>query len=235
MAVKISETLSLAGGNMARPTRFSAMIAPPFEVVGGADARVFDVLCKNIKVPDITMEPIDIMYKGHSLKIPSRVNQEQTIELTMYLDEDHNLRQLFADWISAIDQRYYGITTNASADLYRSRNIFGNLMIKARDFDESSYEPMNYLIEGIYPIAVSGPEYGSANVGEISEFTVTLAFYRFLSKDIDTVYDNIDDFLDTMGSPPINLGILGTISDLSNFVTGVSGAINSFGDAISTF
>ena len=220
MAIKISETLSLAGGNLARPTRFSALIAPPPEVLGAADSKTFDVLCKNVKIPDITMEPIDISYKGHIVKIPSRVKQEQTIELTMYLDEDHTLRQLFSDWISAIDDRFYAISTTSSANLYRSHNIFGNLIIKTRDFEESPDEPMNYLIEGIYPITVSGPEYGSAAVGEISEFTVTLAYYRFLSQNIDNAYDNIDEGLDAVGvsAEVSGTSLLGAIDNTIGFV-----------------
>ena len=122
---KISQTLFLVGGNLARPTRFSALIAPPTEVLGAANSKVFDVLCKSIKIPDMTMEPIEILYKGHTVKIPSRVKQEQTIELTMYLDEYHNLRQMFSNWISGIDNRFYAVGTQEAANLQESHNIFG--------------------------------------------------------------------------------------------------------------
>ena len=235
MGTKISQTLSLVGGNLARPTRFSALIAPPSEVIGAANSKVFDVLCKNIKVPDISMEPIDIVYKGHTVKIPARVNQEQTIELTMYLDENHNLRQMFSDWISGIDNRFYAVSNVESVNMQRTRNIYGNLIIKTRDFNESSDEPMNYLIEGIYPIAVSGPEYGSASVGEISEFTVTLAYYRFLSDDTLGSYDDIDAILDKMGDSPIDITSgFGDLGQLNEIVSGSSRAINSIGSALNS-
>ena len=51
---KIAQTLALVGGNLARPTKFSALIAPPAEVLGVVDPYVFDVLCKSVKIPDIT-------------------------------------------------------------------------------------------------------------------------------------------------------------------------------------
>ncbi len=221
---KISETLQIAGGNLSRPTRFTAMIAPPAGVLGEVNSKVFDVLCKNIKVPDMTMEPIDIQYKGHTVKIPSRVNQDQTIELTMYLDENHYLRSMFHNWIAGIDPRFYGRSSSASANMVHSGDIFGNLMIKARDFNETTQEIQNYLIEGIYPISVSGPEYGSANLSEISEFTVTLAYYRFLSGDTSGAYDDVDNFLDIMGASPISISGIGSIDNLLN--SGVT-AMNS--------
>ncbi len=234
MSTKISQTLSLVGGNLARPTRFSALIAPPSEVTGAANSKVFDVLCKSVKIPDISMEPIDIVYKGHTIKIPSRVTQEQTIELTMYLDEHHNLRQLFSNWISGLDNRFYAISNIESVNIVKSKNIYGNLLIKTRDFNETSDEPMNYLIEGIYPIAVSGPEYGSASVGEVSEFTVTLAYYRFLSDDTDGNFDDIDTALDTMGESPSDiLSGFGDLGQLNSLITGSSRAIDSIGSAFS--
>ena len=232
MATKISHTLNLAGGNLARPTRFSALIAPPPIIIGAAGSKVFDVLCKSIKVPDIIMTPIDMTIKGHTLKIPSRVNQEQTIELTMYLDENHNLRQLFSDWISGMDPRFYAFSTPESVNLSKSQSYFGNLLIKARNFDETTEEPMNYLIEGIYPIAVSGPEYGSGQVNEVSEFTVTLAFYRFLSRDTSGQYDELDKALDEFGlSPSPNDSMFGAFSQLSNTINGVTRAADSIGNA----
>lgn len=235
MSTKISQTLSLVGGNLARPTRFSALIAPPSEVIGAANSKVFDVLCKNIKIPDITMEPIDIVHKGHSIKIPSRVNQEQTIELTMYLDEHHNLRQMFSNWISGIDNRFYAISNAESANMQATQNIFGNLLIKARDFNESSFEPMNYLIEGVYPISVSGPDYSSTSIGEISEFTVTLAYYRFLSGDTAAIYDDIDNILDTMGKSPVDISSgFGDLGQLNSIVSGSSRAISSIGSALNS-
>ena len=231
MATKISDTLSLAGGNLARPTRFSALIAPPTDIINQANSKVFDVLCKSIQIPETTMEPIEILIKGHQLKIPGRVNQEQTIELTMYLDEHHYLRQLFSDWIAGMDNRFYAITNQNSAVLAKDKNYFGNLIIKTRDFDETTNEPMNYLFEGCYPTTVSGPEFSSTGVGEVSEFTVTLAYYRFLSGNTTGSTDGLDSYLSAFGLSPKELSSFGsignTISSINSSIGAVSSAFNS--------
>ncbi len=231
--IKISETLLLAGGNLARPTRFTAMIAPPTEISVSSDSKMFDVLCKSIKVPDISMETMDMKFKGHTIKIPGRVQQEQTIELTMYLDENHRLRQVFNDWINGMDNRNPAINSIGSSNLQNALYPFGNLIIKARTFDETNAEPMNYFIEGVYPISVSGPEFGSAAVAEVSEFTVTLAYYRFLSGDSTGVFDDVDAFLDTFGISPKAYGLFSNLGQFNTLLSQTSSAIGATTSAFS--
>ena len=221
MGTKISETLSLAGGNLARPTRFSILIAPPPAIVNNTDSKVFDVLCKSVEVPETTMEPIDMIIKGHTVKIPGRVNQIQTINLTMYLDEHHLLRQMFADWIAGMDNRFYGTTSVASVEIAKNKTNLGNLIIKVRDFNETTNEPMNYLFEGIYPISVGGPVFDGADLANISELTVTLGFYRFLSGDTSGAVDNMDEYLSVFGLEARDLASLGQIG------TSISAGINA--------
>jgi hypothetical protein len=235
---KISETLSLAGGNLSRPTRFTAMIAPPSEVIGDATSKTFDVLCKTVGVPDTQMETIDINLKGHTVKIPGRVQQDQTIELTIYLDENHYLRTMFYNWMTGMDNRFPAHSGAASANLVHSRNWYGNLIIKARDFNETTNEVMNYLIEGVYPTAVSGVEYSSAGISEVHEFTVTLTYLRFLSGDTSGQYDDIDNFLDKFGQSAQSyslgdFGGLGQVSDLYNKAKTAYGAVTGAFSSIS--
>ena len=111
-------------------------------------------------------------------------------------------------------------------------------MIKARDFDETTDEVMNYLVEGVYPTSVSGIEYSSSDIGAVQEFTVTLTYYRFLSGNTSGTYDDIDNFLDTFGRSAQSYsssGIgIGSIDDLYSKATtsfsSVSSALGSLSD-----
>ncbi len=234
MSNKIAETLSFAGGNLARPTRFSMLLAPPVELIGLGDPKVLDVLCKSVKVPDVTNEPLEMKIKGHTMKIPGRTNQDLTLEITFYLDENHNMRQLFHEWINGLDDRFYAQTSAAAAGVSQSKNYFGNILIKAREFDESKIEPMNYLIEGVYPTSVSGMEYGSGSTNEVQEVTVTFAYFRFLSNDITGSYDNLDNILDGFGISPSAYSALGSFGQVGSLVQSGLGALGNVTGAINS-
>lgn len=231
---KISDALALAGGNLARPTRFSALIAPPVSLnVSGT--KVFDVLCKDVQIPDVTMEPIEMSFKGHTLKIPGRVNQPQSIDVTIYLDEHHQLRQLFNNWINGMDDRFYAQTAGNSVTMSQTKNYYGNLIIKTRDFDETNSEPMNYLFEGVYPTNVTGPNFGAANINEISEITITFAYFRMLSGDTSGAYDDYDSALSSFGpsAKGLPLNSFGSIGNLANQINNAADSIGNAFNAIS--
>jgi hypothetical protein len=192
-----------------------------------------DVLCKTITVPDIIHEPIEIKYKGHNLKIPGRTNQEQTIEITFYMDENQGGRQLFSDWIGGMDDRYFAYTSGQSATIAQSKNWFGSILLKARDFDETKSEPMNYLIDGVYPLSVSGPAFNSGGTGEVLELTVSFAYFRFLSGDTSGAYDDLDAALDVFGLSPAEYSSLGGFGQIGGLISSGIRTINSVGNAIS--
>jgi hypothetical protein len=210
------------------------MLSPPSELVKTGDYKVLDVLCKSVKVPDISNEPIELKYKGHTVKIPGRTNQEQVMEITFYLDENQNIRQLFHEWITALDNRFYAYTSAAATSMAKSKNYFGTILLKARDFDESKREPMNYLIDGVYPISVSGPEFNAGGTNEVIEITVTFAFYRFLSKDINENYDEFDIALDKFGLSPREIGNLESFGQVGNLLSSGLRTINSVKNAFNS-
>jgi len=199
--LKISEAINIAGGNLARPTKFNAQIFPPSELVQNFENKTFDVLCKTASLPETTNTPIEMNFKGHIIKIPGRTNQQSQITLTFYLDENHSLRQIFYNWISIIDNRFYGKRSNLAASAYGKKSLYGGIILKARDFAETMQEPMSYEIENVFPTSVAGVEFNSAGNNEVLEFSVTFDFYRFshISNDSDN-----DDTLDIKLDPKFN-------------------------------
>ena len=200
--MKISENINAAGGNLARPTKFNALIIPPAILSGGFEEKSFDVMCKTIGVPETVLESMDMTFKGHTLKVPGRVNQMQEITVTFYLDEYHKLRRIFYDWINAMDERSPADKSIRTADLMdmgyeNPMRKFGDIILIARDFGESMNEPMNYIFERVYPTNVGGVEFNTAGTNEILEFTVTFAFFKY--RHYDYMPDEIttwDEILD---------------------------------------
>ncbi len=227
---KISNTLDNVGGNLSRPTQFSAIISPPSEVSGGLSQFAFDVLCKNIAIPTISMQPIEMSFKGHSIQYPGRVNQAQTMEVTLYLDEKHQVRNMLSDWISGIDERFYAVVSEGSAAMTKSRNFFGSMVVEAYNFKEDSVA-QSYLIENIYPISVSAPNFDSAAIGEVNTISVTFALLRFVNEpNNSTVFDNHDSLLDVFGKIPN--ASYNTFSDLEGVLNTASNAWGTVNHAL---
>jgi len=207
--MKITETLNSYLGNAARPTKFNIIVNRPQMLADNFD-RAVDVLAKNVTVPPITMETIDMKIKGHNLRIPGRVNQTQEITVRFYVDEKYQIRQIFQDWIAAMDPRYYG-AKNENNKSWKGQDTYGQMLVIARDYEESNDKPMVYAFDGIYPISVGEMEYSADAKDTVMELEVTFAFYRFLhSSFVEDKYDEIDDFLDKFGKSAIGQILDGT-------------------------
>ncbi len=224
---KISGILDIAGGNLARPTMFSANLMPPSAVAGMFPQSATDVLCKTIKIPDTTVEPIELKFKGHPLLIPGRTNQVQTIEITFYLDERHQLRDMLAAWISGMDDRYYAVANGASQELSETRDWYGSIVIDALNFEENTVV-QSYIVEGVYPTSVEGPDYDSSGVGNITEFTVSFALYRVMNNTLNT-YDAYDSPLDVLGNAAAAVGMNDIYSGIDSLKNTINTASNAWG------
>jgi hypothetical protein len=153
--MRISDTLAAVGGNFARPTKFNVLITPPSGLKGGGEfEKTVDILAKSVEIPEITMTPIELTFKGHQLKYPGRVNQTQTFTVTFYTDEYYNIRKMFTNWISILDNRYYVGRSNDTANLVDSNEKYGNMMVIARDFKEEE-KPMVFMFENVFPTNIS--------------------------------------------------------------------------------
>jgi len=234
---KISGIMDIAGGNLARPTMFSVSLSPPPSISNMFSQSYTDVLCKTIKIPDITVETIELKFKGHPLLIPGRTNQVQTIELNFYLDESHRLRDMLTTWIGGMDDRYYAVTDGASEAMSESRDWYGSIKIDALDFKENTVV-QSYIVEGVFPTSVEGPDYDSSGVGNVTELSVTFALYRVMNDSLNA-YDSYDSPLDALSSIPAISGTNGysgldslknTINTASNAWGTMNSSLNSIND-----
>jgi len=173
--MKIQNALNNYGGNFARPTKFTVMISPPMMLASGGE-RAVDILCKSISIPETSLEPIEISYKGHKLKLPGRTNQSQIVTCTFYMDERYDIRRMFQDWLDIMDPSYYakGPVPSTNSEKY------GDMVVEARDFNESGRVVEQFSFENLFPITVGEMEYSADSKDTVMEITVTFAYYRMI-------------------------------------------------------
>jgi len=225
--MRISDALASVGGNFARPTKFNILITPPSSLkAGGEFEKTVDILTKSVEMPEITMSPIEMSFKGHQLKYPGRTNQTQSLTATFYTDEYYNIRKMFTNWISILDNRYYVGRNSDTANLVDPKDKYGNMMIIARDFYEKE-KPMVFMFEKVYPTNIGNITYDTSDKDSIIETNVTFAFYRYLNS--DESQDDLDSYLDTFGIESISRA-LGSNTSLASSTTG--GAFQKFSNIV---
>jgi len=229
----ISDTLTQFGGNFARPTKYNILLSTPSTL--NQDNKIFDILGKSVSIPPINNTPIEFKIKGQNVKLPGRTQQEQTITIVFYVDEGLKLRNLFQDWIYALDNRNV-VPRNINSQSIVQGNIsdkYGNLTVIATSFDEKEQMSL-YMFENIFPISVGELNYSGADKDAILELTVTFAYYRFITKgDFEENIEGLDNFLNSFGILPNISNSLGNFSIGSNFGSSFNfGGLNIFKNAL---
>jgi len=192
--MRISSTLMQAGGNFARPTKYSMILTVPVPI-RNIYGESLDVLCKNIQAPGIINESYEIKIKGQTLKIPGRTQQTQEITIVFYVDEKYKIRKLFQDWILGLDNRNPVKRSNGNASIINTRDFYGELELIGRDFAETTNKPVSFRFENVFPISIGELEFDSTNKDSLSEISVTFAYSRY-----NTFNELSNDLLDDIDS-----------------------------------
>ena len=174
----------LIGGG-ARPNLFEVDVTFPTAVnlgvqgdggSGSFDSENFRFLCKTAALPGSTVTPIDVPFRGRTLKVAG----DRTIEpwsVTIINDEDFSHRRAFEAWIQNMAQ--YG----DHSGLTNPNDYMGNAVVYQLGRSESNQQGTNttgensrilaqYRFIDIFPTSISeiGLSYDSENA--IEEFTV---------------------------------------------------------------
>ena len=173
----------LIGGG-ARPNLFEVDVTFPTAVnlgvqgdgTGQFDSENFRFLCKTAALPGSSVTPIDVPFRGRTLKVAG----DRTIEpwsVTIINDEDFSHRRAFEAWIQNMAQ--YG----DHSGLTNPNDYMGNAVVYQLGRSESNQQGTNttgdnsrilaqYRFIDIFPTSISeiGLSYDSENA--IEEFTV---------------------------------------------------------------
>jgi hypothetical protein len=135
-------------------------------------------LCKSAALPSTTIEPIEVQYRGRTLKLPGdRTYAEWT--LTFYEDGDFELRNAFEKWMDDINQTVDNVAT---ADLNLTGALFPDWSVE--QLDRKGDPIKSYKLLHCWPSEV-GEVSLSYDETDLQEFTVTLQYTYFLSQSTD--------------------------------------------------
>jgi len=180
----ISQFKSKLIGGGARPNLFEVDVTFPTAVnlgvqgdgTGQFDSDNFRFLCKTAALPGSTVTPIDVAFRGRTLKVAG----DRSIDpwsVTIINDEDFSHRRAFEAWIQNIAQ--YG----DHSGLTNPSDYMGQAIVYQLGRSESIQQGTNtvgnpsrilaqYRFIDIFPTAISPIELSYDNENIIEEFTV---------------------------------------------------------------
>ena len=174
----------LAGGG-ARPNLFEVNISDFKFAAPVWDQDTFQFLCKAAALPASNVSPIEIPFRGRTLKVAGDRTFD-TWSVTVINDEDFKLRTAFEQWMNGISKlsdasgatnpnSYMGNAT--VQQLGRGYNQGVNAKRNSQDPDGSAgktgIKPLRtYYFDGIFPTSVSAIDLSYDTGDTIEEYTV---------------------------------------------------------------
>ncbi len=97
-----AKLLRSAIGDGARANKFNII----FNLNGPVDfQRKLTIACSSCGVPGIKSRPYDFKFKGVSIPLPLASETSHDWNADFYLDENHEIKKFFDDWINAFQAR----------------------------------------------------------------------------------------------------------------------------------
>ena len=168
----------LAGGG-ARPNLFEVNIND-FKYADAWDNETFQFLCKTAALPQSSITPVEIPFRGRVLKVAGDRTFD-TWTVTVINDTSFNIRDAMEQWSNAInDLQFDGGETSPAAyqkeafvtQLGRKNDNKGTLSNGGDDMQQIR----QYKFFGIYPNAVSSIPLDYGATDQIEEFQVTFNY-----------------------------------------------------------
>lgn len=221
-------------GDGARATKFAITgITDPFDT-----KQDKYLIIKTAQFPGKFHDVIDFKYKGRNIPIKGQTRYDNTWTCSFYLEESHDLRDMFMNWIEALDQQH-NMSDNLSRDVIVAKNRFNfssytsTITLVQVNFDDDAQHTASYQLYNAFPKSVSSVELDYSNTGTILEYTVEFSYSHFNFIPYDQISGNIIDslrqnFLD---------GVQGIVGSLKGNITNIlGGAISSAkSNFVSTF
>ena len=202
MASSVSTILNSAMGDGARSTHYRIIAAVPGPVTKsapGPSLEDINVLAKTVSIPTIENAPIIVSVQGHPVPLPAKSNYQQSLSITFYADDKHQLRTMFSTWEKILDPSIPKNEKGAASALsiggfdLGSVNPFGSLLpttgdaseglsatlkVQLMDFEEELVNA-EYEFHGLFPVAVEGVTFDGSATSQIQEFNVTFNYQSY--------------------------------------------------------
>lgn len=154
----------LRGGG-ARPNLFKCTIN--FPAYAGGDAELTSFLCKTAQLPQSTVEPLLVNFRGREMKMAGeRVFQDWTVSILN--DTDFGVRDPMERWMNGINGHV------ANTGLTNPVDYQTDLIVEQLDRDGTTIKRVD--LRGAFPTDVGPIELSYDARGEVEQFDVTFSY-----------------------------------------------------------
>jgi len=176
--MQINDLVRNAGGEFARPTLFNAFLNFPSTVDSSISQLNYDILCKNIALPNFNHELINLKYLGQDVPVVSRVNTGNRISLTFLVEETQTIIDELSIWLRGMDKYHYSNNSdvNALQETLTSEKM-GTLTVTPKTWSDES--TLSYIFTNLFPVSLGGINFQSDNTSSIIEINVEFAFLTY--------------------------------------------------------
>lgn len=185
----------------ARPSLFEVQMTLPLNLVAPADgvtdgaltspgdfARKISFMCKATSIPASTIQPIEVSYFGRKVKVAGN-RQFEEWSITVINDEDFMIRRGFETWLAAINGHESNLKNAGASSSPSSYQV--EAVVKHFAKNNSTLPIRVYMLQNVFPTAVSSIELDWGTENEIEQFTVQLQY----------------DYWTVLGTPPTGSSI----------------------------
>jgi len=170
-----SSTLALLKkelGMGARGNKYRIQLAAP---LGPKGDEMIDTLCKAGSIPAKTIGVIPVWSQGRQLQIAGDAAYEMAWNLTFWNTQDHALRDMFDQWLLAIDDMESHVRTVADHASYMADKAQVHQLNTIDNNITATYEFRN-----LWPTGISSIDLADDAQDAITEFSVDFSFSHWV-------------------------------------------------------
>jgi hypothetical protein len=161
---------NLIGGG-ARANQYRVTITPPPGIATGLDVRRTSYLVTASSLPDQTLTPIAIPFRGRNIYIAGDRDFATEWSTTFYNDTDFMIRNAMERWSNGINDLANNTGVIAPAD-YQT-----DLTVDHLDRDDTILK--SYIFRSAWPTTIAAIELTNAAAADIEQFAVTWRYQHF--------------------------------------------------------
>ena len=242
MSDLIQNTINSVLSDGARPTKFRVQLILP--TTFGPEENKLDVIAKTVSFPSKFNDPIFLKHKGRQIPIQGQEKFTHVVDITFYLDEEHEHKKMFETWMQGLnydtyaekqDKHYHNLKKLQTPKKSPANVSHTSMVVEQLDF-EGENPKAKYTFNGLFPKEVSQVQMDASQVSSILEFTVTFMFSTYEFESLDGGKTSSDIANSILGDIQGKAGDLinkamGFIPGLDSLNTGAASANTSIQEA----
>ena len=152
----------------AKATKYRVKLSFPTEVQHKIELQSLNCLAKATSFPGVTIGQIEVFNQGRKLPIPGDTTYETQWTVTFYMDNAHQTRKDFLNWMKACD--------NFQANTHSGNP--GGLFVEVSvcQLDSLENEVAEYTLRNCWPSGVGEISVGADQLDTLQECDITFSF-----------------------------------------------------------